>query len=116
MQEFAAMVVAEQGSVLQYNDPQVLIVADKAIGREAVATDRWVDFRAVVGTPEMGHDQMMLSKLNGSVIQLHTTLELAMDRVLRYEGRRYGILSRQMTEFMNQPMWRYIAQAEVGRG
>lgn len=109
------MVVEQLGSTLEYNDPDVLIPGDAAIGSDAVVVDKWVKFKAVVGMPDMNRDQMMLSKLNGSVIQIHSVTDLPLDKVVRYENRQYGLLSRQPTDYMGQRMWRYIAQAEVER-
>lgn len=109
------MVVANLGEVIEYDAPQELIAGNAAIGRDAVVEEQWVKFRGIVGTPDMNRDQMQLSKLNGSIVQIHTVTELELTRTVRRLGRRYGLVSRDRCLYMGQEMWRYIAQAEVER-
>lgn len=109
------MVVANMGETIEYDDPQVLIPAEAAIGRDAVVEERWTKFKGIVGTPDMSRDQMALSKLNGSVIQIHSVTELDLTHTVRRNGRRYGLVSRDRSRFLGVEVWRYIAQAEVER-
>lgn len=109
------MLFGKVGQVLEYAVDVTVDPGNPAMRRAPKVERSWLPFNAAVGTPAIPSDSNAeLARLMESSIQIHTTVELKTDGLIRYEGREFVVMNSSAGPHVGKErLYRYICSATI---